>query len=86
MHSPDSNHPSVDTLLAVMSEQLKNVLKTVDSIEKKLDTKVDLESFKKLELSFNDIEKDVKFLSKMQWVASGAVAAIMWTLQHLLLK
>lgn len=58
MASPELNHPSVDTLLAVMSEQMKTLLKSVDNIEKKLENKVDISSFKELKDSFEEHRKE----------------------------
>lgn len=58
MSSSLENHPSVDTLLAVMSEQLKTLLKNVENIEKKLENKVDILSFNELKEAFNDHKKD----------------------------
>lgn len=51
-------HQSVDTLLAVMSEQMKALLKSVDNIEKKLENKVDITSFKELKDSFEEHKKE----------------------------
>lgn len=48
---------TVDTLLAVMSEQLKNLLKSVESIENKLDSKVDMVDFIRLEKALEDHKK-----------------------------
>lgn len=58
MESSDNKHPSTDTLLAVMSEQMKTLLKSVDNIEKKLESKVDLVHFEKLERSFEEHKRE----------------------------
>lgn len=58
MEEISPKHPSTDTLLAVMSEQLKNVLKSVENIEKKLDSKVDIVDFVRLEKALEDHKKD----------------------------
>lgn len=58
MDSSENKHPSTDTLLAVMSEQMKTLLKSVDNIEKKLESKVDLVHFEKLERSFEEHKKE----------------------------
>jgi hypothetical protein len=60
MENLSNNHPSVDTLLAVMSEQMKTLLKSVDNIEKKLENKVDLTSFRELKDSFEEHKKDTQ--------------------------
>lgn len=80
---------TVDTLLAVMSEQLKNLLKSVDSIEKKLDSKVDIVDFIRLEKSLDEHKKenDLKHKETSDKVTahtvrfsalSGAVALAAW--------
>lgn len=58
MNSQEQKHQSVDTLLAVMSEQMKTLLKSVDNIEKKLEAKVDMVHFEKLERSFEEHKKE----------------------------
>lgn len=58
MDFSDNKHPSVDTLLAVMSEQMKTLLKSVDNIEKKIENKVDIASFKELRDSFEEHKKE----------------------------
>lgn len=57
---PENSHklPTVDTLLAVMSEQLKNLIKSVENIEKKLDSKVDIVDFVRLEKALDEHKKD----------------------------
>jgi hypothetical protein len=58
MDSLENKHPSVDTLLAVMSIQMGTLLKSVENIEKKLESKVDLVHFEKLERSFEEHKKE----------------------------
>lgn len=58
MDSSENKHPSTDTLLAVISEQMKNLLKSVDNIEKKLENKVDISSFRELRDSFEEHKKE----------------------------
>jgi len=75
MENSQDSHPRTDTLLAVMSEQLKNVLKSVESIEKKLDSKVDLVDFVRLEKTLDEHRKenDVKHKETTDKVNSHAV-------------
>lgn len=83
---------SVDTLLAVMSEQLKNLLKSVESIEKKLDSKVDIVDFIRLEKSLEEHkhDSDAKHKETSDKVTahtirfsalSGAIALAAWFLK-----
>ena len=58
MSEISNKRQTVDTLLAVMSEQLKNLLKSVESIEKKLDSKVDIVDFIRLEKTLEEHKKD----------------------------
>ena len=92
MENASKNHHSVDTLLAVMSEQLKNVLKSVESIEKKLDSKVDIVDFAKLEKALEEHKKenDAKHEKASEKITahtvrfsalSGAVALAAWFLK-----
>jgi len=75
MENSQDSHPRTDTLLAVMSEQLKNVLKSVESIEKKLDSKVDLVDFVRLEKTLDDHRKenDVKHKETSEKVNGHAI-------------
>lgn len=87
MDSSKNNHPSVDTLLAVMSEQLKTLLKSVDSIEKKLEAKVDQSSFNKLEEAFiihrKEIEDKVNAHAVKIGVGAGIATGVSWLI-HLM--
>lgn len=76
MESSKNIHPSVDTLLAVMSEQLKTLLKSVDSIEKKLESKVDVVSFNKLEDAFTNHKKEIEDKVNAHAVKLGIGAGI----------
>jgi hypothetical protein len=58
MDSLDTKHPSVDTLLASMSKDIGYIVKSIDNIERKLETKVDLVHFEKLEKSFEEHKKE----------------------------
>lgn len=89
MEPLEKNHYSVDTLLALMSEQLKNVLKSVESIEKKLDSKVDIVDFVRLEKALHEhkLENDLKHKDTSDKITahtirlsaiSGAVALAAW--------
>lgn len=82
MENQANNHPSVDTLLAVMSEQMKTLLKSVDNIEKKLENKVDLTSFRELKDSFEEHKKDTqeKITSHTIKIAlgTGILTALSW--------
>lgn len=70
-------HQSVDTLLAVMSEQMKALLKSVDNIEKKIENKVDITSFKELKESFEDHKKETSLKINDHSVKIGIGAALM---------
>ena len=83
---------TVDTLLAVMSEQLKNLLKSVENIEKKLDSKVDIVDFVRLEKALEEHkhESDAKHRETSDKVTahtirfsalSGAIALAAWFLK-----
>jgi hypothetical protein len=78
---------STDTLLAVMSEQLKTLLKSVESIEKKLENKVDMSSFEKLERAFEEHRRDTseKITGHTIKIAlgTGILTALSWV-SHLL--
>lgn len=89
MSETTQKHQSTDTLLAVMSEQLKNVLESVRKIENKLDTKVDLVDFVRLEKALDKIKEDNELKHKETsekvtahtvrfGVLSGAVALAAW--------
>ena len=58
MKTPEEQSPSLDTLLAVMSKDIGYIVKSIDNIEKKLETKVDLVHFEKLEKSFEEHKKE----------------------------
>lgn len=73
----EDKHPSVDTLLAVMSEQMKTLLKSVDNIEKKLENKVDITSFRELKESFEDHKKETSLKINDHSVKIGIGAALM---------
>lgn len=77
METSEQKHPSVDTLLAVMSEQMKTLLKSVDNIEKKLENKVDITSFKELRESFEDHKKETSLKINDHSVKIGIGAALM---------
>jgi GTPase involved in cell partitioning and DNA repair len=66
MENSSKKNYSVDTLLALMSQQLETLLKSVDNIEKKLETKVDLIHFQKLEDSFEEHKKDTQTAMEKQ--------------------
>lgn len=70
-------HQSVDTLLAVMSEQMKALLKSVDNIEKKIENKVDITSFKELKESFEEHKKETSDKINDHSVKIGIGAALM---------
>lgn len=76
MDSSEQKHPSVDTLLAVMSEQMKTLLKSVDNIEKKLENKVDITSFKELRESFEEHKKETALKINDHSVKLGIGAAL----------
>jgi len=91
---PENSHnlPTVDTLLAVMSEQLKNLIKSVENIEKKLDSKVDIVDFVRLEKSLDEHKKenDIKHKETSEKVTnhtvrfgilSGAIGLAAWFLK-----
>lgn len=71
------NQPTIATLIAVMSEQLKTLLKNVDNIEKKLDSKVDLSHFEKLEKSFEEHKKETTEKINGHAVKIGIGAALL---------
>lgn len=90
----DNGHklPTVDTLLAVMSEQLKNLIKSVESIEKKLDSKVDIVDFVRLETALEKykVDNDTKHKETSDKVTahtvrfaalSGAIGLAAWFLK-----
>lgn len=77
MESSKEKHPSVDTILAVMSEQMKTLLKSVDNIEKKLENKVDITSFRELKESFEDHKKETSLKINDHSVKIGIGAALM---------
>jgi hypothetical protein len=85
MSPSDKINPSVDTLLAVMSEQMKTLLKSVDNIEKKLETKVDLVHFEKLEKSFEEHRKETNdkitgHTVKLS-IGAGIITALSWLIK-----
>lgn len=63
-----------DILIMVYTKQ-ENLEDRLTKIETSLSAKADS---KRLE----EIEGDVKDLRKSQWMASGAVGAILWAFQH----
>lgn len=77
MESSKEKHPSIDTILAVMSEQMKTLLKSVDNIEKKLENKVDITSFRELKESFEDHKKETSLKINDHSVKIGIGAALM---------
>ncbi len=77
MSSLEQKHPSVDTLLAVMSEQMKTLLKSVDNIEKKLENKVDITSFKELKDSFEEHKKETSDKINSHAVKIGVGGALL---------
>ena len=77
MEPSGQKHQSVDTLLAVMSEQMKTLLKSVDNIEKKLENKVDITSFRELKESFEDNNKETYLKINDHSVKIGIGAALM---------
>lgn len=92
MSETSSPKQTVDILLAVMSEQLKNLLKSVESIEKKLDSKVDIVDFIRLEKTLDEHKKenDIKHKETSEKVTShtirfsalsGAIALAAWFLK-----
>lgn len=87
MENSSNKHPSVDTLLAVMSEQMKTLLKSVESIEKKLEAKVDLTAFNKLEQSFEEHKKDVTSTvnshAVKMGIGAGLLTGISWIINFL---
>ncbi len=58
MDSSENKHPSVDTILAGMSKDIGYIVKSIDNIERKLESKVDLVHFEKLEKSFEEHKKE----------------------------
>lgn len=87
MENSSNKHPSVDTLLAVMSEQLKTLLKSVDNIEKKLEAKVDQSAFNKLEEAFivhrKEIEDKVNAHAVKIGVGAGIATGLSWLINFL---
>lgn len=92
MPNSSENSQSFSTIIAVMSEQLKNILKSVESIEKKLDSKVDLVDFVRLEKALDEHKKenDTKHKETSEKVTahtirfstlSGAIALAAWFLK-----
>jgi len=77
MDSSEQKHASLDTLLAVMSEQMKTLLKSVDNIEKKLESKVDMVHFEKLERSFEEHKKETMEKINGHAVKIGVGAALL---------
>ena len=75
-------HPTLDTLLAVMSEQMKTLLKSVESIEKKLEAKVDLVDFSRLEKAFekhkDDTEAKITGNTVKISIGAGILTALSW--------
>lgn len=89
MSSSGKQQQTVDTILAVMSEQMKTLLKSVDNIEKKLESKVDMVHFEKLEHSFEEHRKETQTAIETQAkkvndhtvrlsVIGGGIAVLSW--------
>lgn len=57
---PENNekHQSIDTILVGMSKDINYIVKSIDSIEKKLESKVDFADFSRLEKVLDDHKKD----------------------------
>lgn len=79
-------HHSTDTLLAVMSNQLDTLLKKFEKLENKLDTKIDIVSFEKLERAFDEHKKETaeKINSHTIKISTGAgiLTALSWVFSH----
>lgn len=58
MSEISSKPPNIDTLLAVMSNQLDTLIKKFEKLEEKIEGKVDNLSFAKLEKAFEDHKKE----------------------------
>lgn len=93
METSSKSHPSIDTLLAVMSTQLDTLLTSVEKIEKKLEAKADLADFIRIEKSIDDHKKDTtialekvhdKINSNTTKISLGAgiLTALSWAFQH----
>ena len=74
---PENNekHQSIDTILVGMSKDINYIVKSIDSIEKKLDSKVDLVDFVRLEKTLDDHRKenDVKHKETSEKVNGHAI-------------
>lgn len=87
MESSNKPSHSTDTLLAVMSSQLDTLIKKFEKLEEKLDTKVDLIHFEKLEKSFEEHKKET--IEKINGHAiklslgAGILTAISWFINFL---
>lgn len=79
-------HPSTDTLLAVMSTQLDTLIKKFEKLEEKLDTKIDIVSFEKLERAFDEHKRETaeKINSHTVKISTGAgiLTALSWAISH----
>lgn len=88
MADTSPKHPSTDTLLAVMSTQLDTLIKKFEKLEEKLDTKIDIVSFEKLEKAFDDHKRDTadKINSHTIKISTGAgiLTALSWAFSHFL--
>lgn len=87
METSNKNKHSVDTLLALMSQQLENIIAKIEKVEEKLDTKVDLVHFEKLERSFEEHKKETmdkisEHTVKIS-IGAGILTALSWA-THLL--
>lgn len=74
---PEKNNQSVETLLAVMSKDISYIVKSIENIEKKLESKVDLVHFKKLESSFEEHKKETADKINNHAVKLGIGAALL---------
>lgn len=87
MENSSNPRPTVDTILAVMANDLKNLIKSVEKIERGLESKVDLTSFHELKESFEDHKKDTseKLSTHSTRLATGAgiLIALSWAISLL---
>ena len=77
MDSSDQKHPSVDTILAGMSKDIGYIVKSIDNIERKLEAKVDMVHFEKLEASFEEHKKETVDKINEHAVKLGIGAALL---------
>jgi len=85
MSSPGVNHPSVDTILAGMSKDISYIVKSIDSIERKLEAKVDIIHFEKLESAFEEHRKETNNKITGHTVklslGAGIITALSWLIK-----